>query len=380
MTQARKHQFDPRNPPWIHAISRCVRRAFLAGGKHEHRKSWVEERLRMLAGVFAVEVAGYAVMSNHLHVVLRLRPDVTLQWSAAEVVVRWWKAYPPQRLRDGTPVAPTAAQINAQAGDAGWVALRRERLGNLGWLMKSLKEDLSRRANREDGCTGAFWEGRFTSVPLLDNAALVACMAYVDLNPVRARVAATPEDSLHTGGRVRIRARNRWVAAEKLRRRGRSKEEVGRLLEKVGLDRGAKDAEDGLWLMPVAGCCVGEEEAMAALAPGAPAARGPRGQAGACRPGRLKPALPGVDEYLELLDATGRSLAKGKRGAIDPRLAPILARLDLRVEDWLATMLGWRMLWGGSAIGSWASRRAEAARRGLDWIRNRCPLFMERVA
>ncbi len=82
-----------------------------------------------------------------------------------------------------------------------------------------------------------------------------------------------------------------------------------------------------------------------------------------------------LEVYLELLDATGKSLAKGKRGRIDSRLAPILARLDLRVEDWIATMVGWRMLWGGSAIGSWATRRAEAARRGLDWIRNRCPLF-----
>jgi hypothetical protein len=356
MTLARKHQFDPRDPPWIHAISRCVRRAFLAGGKHEHRKSWVEERLRMLAGVFAVEVAGFAVMSNHLHAVLRMRPDVTRSWTAAEVVERWWTAYPQQRLRDGTPVAPTAAQIRSQAADAGWVAKRRERLGDLGWLMKSLKEDISRRSNREDGCTGAFWEGRFTSVPLLDQAALMACMAYVDLNPLRAGVAPTPEESAHTGGRVRIRARNRWQAAVNLRGRGRSAEAVGKLLAKVGLDRGAQHAEDGLWLTPLARCVVTM----------------PEGEAIAGVEGPLS-----VDEYLCLLDATGRSLAKGKRGSIDPRLAPILARLDLRVDDWIATMVGWRMLWGGSAIGRHATRAAEAARRGLDWIRNRCPLFAQ---
>ncbi len=275
------------------------------------------------------------------------------------VVERWWRAYPPQRLRDGTPVAATAAQIRSQATDAGWVAKRRERLGDLGWLMKSLKEDISRRANREDGCTGAFWEGRFTSVPLLDNAALVACMAYVDLNPLRAGLASTPEYSLHTGGRVRIRARNRWQAAAKLRLRGRSAAEVGTLLAKVGLERDARHAEDGLWLAPLARC-------VAAAAEGEPV------------PG-IEGALT-LDDYLCLLDATGRSLAKGKRGVIDARLAPILARLDLRVEDWIATMVGWRMLWGGSAIGTWATRQAEAARRGLDWIRNRCPLFDRRSA
>ncbi len=73
MTLVRKREFDPRDPPWVHAISRRVRPAYLAGGKHEHRKSWVEERLLLLAGIFAVDVTGYAVMSNHLHIVLRMR-------------------------------------------------------------------------------------------------------------------------------------------------------------------------------------------------------------------------------------------------------------------------------------------------------------------
>ena len=224
------------------------------------------------------------------------------------------------------------------------------------------RQGISRRANREDGCTGAFWEGRFKSVPLLDNAALVACMAYVDLNPVRAKTAATPESSAHTGGRTRIRARQRWRAAQRLRERGGTPERVGRLLERVGLDRAARGAEDGLWLTPIGGCVVDEPDDEM------------NRQTEVCRPGRLKSALR-VDEYLDLLDATGRTLAAGKRGAIDARLAPILARLDLEVEDWIATMTGWRMLWGGSAIGTWAARQAEAARRNLDWIRNRCPLF-----
>jgi hypothetical protein len=352
MTTAREDQFDAGAPPWIHAVSRCVRRAFLAGGKYEHRKDWMEQRLRLLAGVFAVEVAGYAVMSNHLHVVLRMRPAVAREWPAASVVERWWTLYPRARLRDGTPVPPTATQIRQQAQDADWVETRRKRLADLGWLMRGLKEDIARRANREDGCTGAFWEGRFTSVPLLDNAALVACMAYVDLNPVRAKVAPTPEDSTHTGARTRIRARSRWRAAERLRARGGGggAARVGRLLTRVGLDRDAAHAEDGLWLTPVAHCSIAE-------------------------PDEPDPERLTLDQYLELLDATGRSIAAGKRGSIDPRLAPILARLDLRVEDWVATMLGWRMLWGGSAVGRQATRAAEAARRGLDWIRNRCPLF-----
>jgi hypothetical protein len=308
--------------------------------------------LRLLAEVFAVQVAGYAVMSNHLHVVLRMQPGVAQAWSASSVVERWWTIYPRQRLRDGTPIPATSAQVRQQAQDAAWVETRRKRLADLGWLMRGLKEEIARRANREDGCTGAFWEGRFTSVPLLDNAALVACMAYVDLNPVRAKVAATPEDSLHTGGRTRIRARNRWQAVAKLRARGRDPQRVQRLLERVGLDARAAHAEDGLWLTPMAQCSIADDD-------------------------KADTERLALDEYLELLDATGRTLAKGKRGVIDPRLEPILARLDLRVEDWIATMVGWRMLWGGSAIGRHTTRVSEAARRGLDWIRNRCPLFAQ---
>ena len=70
----------------MHAISRCVRRAFLAGDRYEHRKSWVAERLRLLAGVFAVDVAGFSVMSNHLHLVVRMVPGRAAGWSEDEVV------------------------------------------------------------------------------------------------------------------------------------------------------------------------------------------------------------------------------------------------------------------------------------------------------
>ena len=134
---------------WVHCISRCVRRAYLCGDGLDHRKDWVEERLRLLAGASAVEVAGYAVMSNHLHVVLRTRRDVALGWSDQEVAERWLTLWPKERLRDGTGVAPTAEAVRL-ASQTPQVAIWRARLADLGWCMKALKEEISRRANRED--------------------------------------------------------------------------------------------------------------------------------------------------------------------------------------------------------------------------------------
>jgi hypothetical protein len=329
MPLPRRHLIDPSRPGWVHCTSRCVRRAFLCGDAFEHRRAWVEERLEFLARCFAMDVAGYAVMANHLHVIVRMRPEDVGAWTAVEVAQRWMSIYPRQYLSDGTPLLPAPDVVNVKAQDVLWVAERRKRLADLGWLMKALKESIARRANREDGCTGAFWEGRFHSVPLLDQPALMACMAYVDLNPIRAKVCDQPERARYTSGQRRIHARQRHATARRLERR-------------------PAHAEDGLWLAPLARCIVGDA---------------------------LANRRWSVDEYLTVLDATGRLLASGKRGRIHPQVAPILARLDMQVEHWVATMAESRQMRGG-AIGNARSRSREAERRGVRWVKNRCLLFV----
>ncbi|MGB5247803.1 MAG: hypothetical protein WBM54_14730 [Woeseia sp.] len=200
MTIPRAVQIDSSATPYYHCVSRCVRRAFLCGidertgYNFEHRRAWIEQRLHELAAIFAIDLCAYAVMSNHYHVVLHLNAEQLSAWDASEVVDRWQCLH---RL-------PDAFEAMCPDRQADLVATWRERLSSISWFMKCLNEPLARLANKEDGCKGRFWEGRFRSQALLDEAAVIQCMAYVDLNPIRAGMAKTPEASDHTSVKARI--------------------------------------------------------------------------------------------------------------------------------------------------------------------------------
>lgn len=162
-----------------HCMSRCVRQFFLCGRdrrtgrSYEHRKAWIKNRLKELSEVFAVEVLGYAVMSNHFHVVVRTRPDLPPQWSSAEISRRWLRLF--ARIPGRTALG--ADDEASLAKDAEKIKLIRGRLASLSWFMRCLNEHIARRANREEGLRGRFWEGRYICQALLDDAALLACLA-----------------------------------------------------------------------------------------------------------------------------------------------------------------------------------------------------------
>ena len=306
MPRARKHLVCLSRTPYYHVTSRCVRRAFLCGhdqvsGKsYEHRRSWIEERVRILSSLFSIELCAYAIMSNHYHLVVRLNPDESDGWSDNEVLKRWMALFRGpllvQRYRDGESLNNVETDTLRDIA-----AVYRKRLGSLSWFMKCLNEPIARQANAEDGCTGHFWEARFHSQPLCTEAALIAALVYVDLNPVRAGIALKPELSDYTS----IKARVRPIDHESL------------------IMSAAEHMPAATAIRPAV---------LRALMPFADDARDLR-----------QDALPiKKREYLKLVDQTGRLAVHGKRGRIDASLAPILERLGLAPEDWLRCSTAFR--------------------------------------
>ena len=155
MTIARSKLVDEDVTPWYHCISRTVRKAFLLGEGDVDRKQWIEDRLRELCGVFAVQCAGFAVMDNHLHLLLRLDSAAAAAWSDEEIARRWVRLFP---LPGDEEVVAQATEewVQQKSADADWVTRARQRLNSLGWFMKCLKEPLARMANRAEGCTGVW--------------------------------------------------------------------------------------------------------------------------------------------------------------------------------------------------------------------------------
>jgi hypothetical protein len=248
MPRSRKTQVSVDATPYYHCTSRCVRRAFLCGkdavtGKSfAHRRQWIEDKMLELPTVFAINLVAYAVMYNHYHVVLFIDKLVADNWNPLEVAERWHQ-------------------------------------------LKVINEGIARTANQEDNCTGRFsaiapawlyllhpWEGRFSSQALLDEKALPACVAYVELNLIRAGIA----DSLTTSDHTSIKRRCEQA-------------------EKAAQPNDPPQQTEGLL----------------------PFACNPR----ANMPNGLSFRLT---DYLELVDWTGRILRDGKRGAIPESTPQIL--------------------------------------------------------
>jgi len=318
-----------------HCFSRCVRRAFLCGydpltkRDFSHRKKLILDRLRYLAAVFAIEVCAYAILENHLHNILRTRPDIVANWTDMEVATRWLTLFPGHRAIGGATALPTEEEIQALASRPERIALLRQRLCSLSWFMGRLNEYIARVANKEDGVKGRFWESRFKCQSLLDVAAITTCMVYVDLNLIRAGVAATPEESDFTSIQERIRAwKKETMAADTAATQadrdihsgnpcihGVLPEHDGDIPEPASKHISAMDTSldirtlSDCWLCPIS--------------------------SDSKRRGILEITAA---EYFDLVDRSGRMLWPDKRGAIDADLAPILIRIGAKPDAWIETV------------------------------------------
>ena len=304
MTKPRSQLIDLQQTPYYHCINRCVRRSFLCGEDHltgknyEHRKVWIVERLALLSRIFAIEVAAYAVMSNHYHVVLRVDKDSALKLNDQQIAVRWRKLYQWPLLVENYLKGQTDAAETDKAQQI--IQKWRNRLHDISWFMRCLNEHLARKANKEDNCTGKFWEGRFKSQALLGEAAVLTCMAYVDLNPIRAGVADTPETSDHTSVQKRIEYLATSAHKQKSKYKTKRKKKHN------------PDSLSKIKLMPLVK------------------------QTNDKHPNAIGYTLK---DYLELIDWIGRSKRNDKRGAINDRTPPILQRLELNADDFIEHVL-----------------------------------------
>ncbi|ACA88998.1 hypothetical protein [Shewanella woodyi] len=281
MPRPRRTQMSIEDTSWYHCCSRVTRRACLFGndeltGKnYDYRRDWVESLLLKLGDIFAIDVAAYAVMSNHLHVVLYIDIETVNRWSDRTVVEQWHQLFNgtelTQRFAKGEVIEEyQVAKLKHLVG------IYRSRLCDISWFMRCLNEPIARMANKEDKCTGRFWEGRFKSQALLDEAAVLACMAYVELNPIRAQMADTLESSDHTSIQLRVNA--------------------------------ALKGEQPTQLLPF----IGDE-----------------------RLNQPKGINFALKDYLELVDETGRIIRNDKRGSISANSTKILTRLHISSDNWI---------------------------------------------
>ena len=209
MPEPRYRQVSIEDTPYYHCISRCVRRAFLCGSdpltgfNFGHRRQWIVDRIKLVCSVFAVDLCAYALMNNHYHIVVRINPAEVDEWTDEDVAHRWMQIFSGPLLMHRYLANSDMSRAELKC-IAALFATWRERLADLSWFMRCINEPIARMANSEDHCTGSFWEGRFKSQALLDERALLACMAYVDLNPIRAAIAKTLEQSDYTSIQERI--------------------------------------------------------------------------------------------------------------------------------------------------------------------------------
>ena len=294
----RSEQIDPSRTCWFHLTSRVVQKLRRLDSKNDERKSLLLNYIKDLNSAFSLDIAAWAILGNHTHIVVRLNPDRHLEWSDSEVVERWAKIHPP---RD-THYNPIQNEQRFQAWfddrlkDKAWLEQTREKLGSVSQFMKDFKQFAAQTFNKFDKTVGHFWEGRFRSEPLDNREAVLAAMAYVDLNPFAAKLCEVPEEADFTSLKERVEARDLAVTD--------NIEASDDAVVKSSDEACDPNPERELWFSPI-------DDSVCNC----------NGDHGLFRGYRL-------DSYLKLVDAVARMFRKGKH-QLDKEVDGILDRLKL---------------------------------------------------
>ena len=312
MCLPRKTLINLENTEFYHCVSRCVRRAFLCGDdsnskkNFDHRRQWFVDRMKLLTEHFIIGVCAYAVLSNHCHIVLKVNVKQSLKLTNKEVIERWVAIYPSGKSMVEDYLNDTANDKQIQAAER-TIKLWRERLRSISWFMRALNHYIACKANKEDGCKGHFWESRFTSQALLDDTARLSCMAYVDLNPIRAGIADDLEASDFTSIQERIQALK--LAQEACDIDASSKSESSTKVKSYQPE----------WLL-----AFGDSNCKTNI-------------------------CFSLADYLDMVYWTGREVRKDKKGYIAPKVPAILKELNLDPDHWLKLSQKFEQLFAGYA-------------------------------
>nr|MBX2859561.1 transposase [Cellvibrionaceae bacterium] len=302
----------------------------------DHRKQWIVSRLKFLSYVYSIDICAYAVMSNHYHVVLHVDKARAEAWTREEVVERWLQLYKGSVLVDRWLQNPKAMDKASLEVVYALIEVWRERLYDISWFMRGVNETIARMANQEENCKGRFWEGRYKSQALLDETALLSCMAYVDLNPIRAGIEKDPESSDFTSIQQRlfdyVKYKSKKTKSEK------------QVVVKVQQQRQLKTelALDNLpeqGLMPFSGSSHTD----------------------------IHDALPFTrEDYFVLVDKTGRAIRDDKRGVIRSDMPSILQQFGIDPDQWLEQVKHFNRRYA-SCVGRVTNMQNFAEKRGRRW-------------
>lgn len=355
---ARKEVFVKDEIGIYHTMSRVVARRFLmgvdkiTGVDFSHRKAWVGLRIQQLGQVFMVESLGFSILDNHFHHNVRVRPDLVEKLTDREVVRRSLMIAPGYMSDSVELEEPDEEAVLEKLDDDAYVERARERLSDISWYMKCLKEPLSRRANVEERIGGCFWEGRFKMSRLLDERAVLLCSAYIDLNEVRAGIAKTPEASFYSSVGHRI---------QKLMSSGSiDPENSGDVPFGNRKDRGTVPEPSPDWLSPI------DVKSPNGTVSGTMTEECPNAK-------QRRPSNSGfldctLEQYLNLCDTLGRMFRGSKKARIDGNLPPIAERLLREADTLMSTLKNFSKQFP-RVCGRPESMEEEARRRGLKSIR-----------